>query len=859
LTFIENTEFSINGNPILIDEGGLMASFLNDHPLMQVFVDLVSSSGIPNARIGSRNGRGQYVGLSMPKWPEMPDLGVNEMYWPTGASRFAIGCFLVSGASIPDSLPLQNTVLLNLQTGHQKRGQFYPIWKKLTSVGGDEESVYLMYLVDERFFWQFYDVGNMDLTEDSSWGDVFQKIASSIGQSITTDTIASAYLKPDVSEVDRKYENAGAMLDAVSSSVGQRIIRAWDGSVSSRGWNAIEGDPGEGTQNIADGEWSVISGGPNAQPVPPGQYHVVFQGLIDHVDCPEPKLYEKSSSLQFSGTWTQVINSSAYANYDIDNLGGTPLNDVVLDALAEKIAVDHSEKSSLSGYDIIFAGIQDLKIDARRDFEHYRIGCVSHGSLSITTRTKTMPYDSDPETQLSQDPGLRVLKGSEHIGVVTSAGITAFNPETNKPGEGGVVIWSRNVSGQLEPTGITKEYVYNWSKKEIKPNEGVSFYIDDYCTAWVGPGSVGDVMWGEVGTEVTAWTGTCTSITVSRRNSCNGGGNNDNTELYTVVLPRIDKMLPGLKPGDIIAFAAVTTGTEGSSSGSSSSQPTEEYVCVSDYTIPDNGTVQWGAALSDVEEWAEGGCTQVVVSTVDSCDGLVSLDGLLFVVNLPEIEGVLPNIHTGDVIAFAGVAKSDSESTNSESSVDVTDYVCVSAYTKSDSFGSVKWAYVSSDANAWGVSECTSVPCTITTDCDGSAGTVAIDVILPEIDDAIPNLSRQDVIAYAEVESTEEVEGKTVTTTKYVCVSAYTITHPGSGGSNSGVRPFTLKADAGVSPYSATFSDSCDPTTDFSAYDRNNLYGYGCDGDAGYVAWISCDQRWEIIDFMCDDGTDCGS
>lgn len=415
MTFIDDTEFTIGGEPILIDEGGKIASFLGDFSPLDIFNEISPPVSFSDGSTDALGGCGGNVSLAVPNWPQMPKLGLNELYWPTGASRFSLGCFLLSGASVEtlfsSKQPFQETVTLRMKMEPDLSVDMYAIWKRITGVGDNSSAVYMVFLVDKRYLWQFQDVGDMEITEATTWAGLFTAIGTALSETITPDAVDSAYLNPDRESFARKYANPAILLDAAASSVGSNVLMGFSGSVLVRKWD--DNNPTSTVDEIALGNWSLISGGMNEPPIAPANINVIAQGFSGGVVYPNDSYeYIKTTGATGGGIgpWDQVIRTTAYADYD-GTIPSTPDNDTILDALAAKIAEDKVKRYTYS-YDITFAGLTDVFIDPRHDFALFSIGTPSQFGTKVTTRVKSLPYNSGPSTQLSQDPDLTVIECS---------------------------------------------------------------------------------------------------------------------------------------------------------------------------------------------------------------------------------------------------------------------------------------------------------------------------------------------------------------------------------------------------------------------------------------------------------------
>lgn len=218
--------------------------------------DMRLFSGEPAARACTRNGPifqpGYKVGLGLPNWPTAPRPKINTLWWPTGASRWAVGLFLVGTAAIEEFI--SNTENSGSGTLQFQIGSTLRTWsmrmlqpRRLTFAPG----VSLLVLVDDRYFWQFRDAGTLAIEQDgdATWSDVLAHIATRIGHAIEIDahatwweTVTSSnplslvarsergtYGYPDANEWTRLYENIAVLFDAVAANIGSRVLMSSNG------------------------------------------------------------------------------------------------------------------------------------------------------------------------------------------------------------------------------------------------------------------------------------------------------------------------------------------------------------------------------------------------------------------------------------------------------------------------------------------------------------------------------------------------------------------------------------------------------------------------------------------------------
>lgn len=308
---------------------------------------------------------------------------LGSLYWPTGATRWAVAQFLVTDdqwGRIKDlaySGGVYQPLLLDMADEQSSATRIQTLMWMLPSrpqaqIAGDT-GMYLMTLVDDRYFWQFRSTGDLDIDEGTTtWEDLYTAAGTALGVTITPDTIPSAYLKPGTC-LRALWEQTPLFLDAVAYNVGQRIVRGLDGTVRAL---SVSNSKLQVTQNLADMEGITPkwSGGqmllpdppyphPNDSPgVLPESVTLTFHSVLNGVDAGD--LYAVEVTLaslalsDFSGAVVQTGNSKVFH----DGLGAeittppTPDNLTDLQALAQQFATDWY-RYQVSNLDVKYDGI----------------------------------------------------------------------------------------------------------------------------------------------------------------------------------------------------------------------------------------------------------------------------------------------------------------------------------------------------------------------------------------------------------------------------------------------------------------------------------------------------------------------
>lgn len=214
-------------------------------------------------RQAARFSSGRFVGLPTANFSEAPPVEINTLYWPSGASRWARCLLLINDeqwSSIRAEVYVRNenlactlewwdeenhaTTTYGPSTGTDRtpaiKTEMFCLPPRPVTVrdwpgAGTGEKLYLLPLVDARYWWQFRAVEEF---QPETWDEAFTLIEDAIGDSggftIQKSTIPWIYGRPSSVEFRRDHENAAMLLDAIAACVGHRIVRKIDGTVLSQ-------------------------------------------------------------------------------------------------------------------------------------------------------------------------------------------------------------------------------------------------------------------------------------------------------------------------------------------------------------------------------------------------------------------------------------------------------------------------------------------------------------------------------------------------------------------------------------------------------------------------------------------------
>lgn len=371
-------------------------------------------------------------------YPSAPAIGINTLYWPTGASRHGVFYALASEGmkneieKAVDGSTSTQTLKIGTSSTHQIEVPMHMLTPRPISAIGlgesDSQAAWLLPLVDQRYWWQFLNTGAISWSSSTTWATAFSDIATALGVTFTQDTVDADYLKPDWFEAARLYGDTGRILDAMCHSVGQRliVIPDKDGTIEIVDFYNTGGEI-LSYPTIKD-EWLIQAGGPmkhstNEHHVP-AAVHVICRKFADGTADADGDVYaytKTPAATVFSSddleTGTEhTIHTSAWADFTL--AGGSPDNNTNLDALAAQIAADYYASLKVQ-YDYQFAGVVPwdftpfdnwvlwTPIQTRVQTIPPNVGLrrMWHGDSDNATITVTVPPVSSTDCWIGNDSG----------------------------------------------------------------------------------------------------------------------------------------------------------------------------------------------------------------------------------------------------------------------------------------------------------------------------------------------------------------------------------------------------------------------------------------------------------------------
>lgn len=403
--------------------------------------------------------------LPYPPMTERP-VKMDALYWPQGASRWAVGNFFVTesqrnsinsvvypggGGNTTGTMALSdgtNTLSTSMwmlplrpisQVAPDAASQLKWILPK--SISG--EPCYLMTLVDDRYFW-WQRSGSVTLTVGTTtWANLISDIATALGVTINHDTISTAYLKP-THQLFTYITCLPILLDMVAFATGLRVVRGYDGVCNlQNATNALASVTTQVAANItnrcAGGLIALdFSTGPtktDQPPIIPGSVMAVFESST--TDAPHTVTVAMGSagldSSLFNGTVSP--NSNTIPIPSMQSYNGSNASD--LSTLATQLAKDYY-MWQMGRADMVMADMVAWTPDGVSDGVEW----INRSSTKITTRVQPGAYYS----LLMQDTN----------GVTLTDGTTTVYKITNIQIIGGQIIGGgSSFGGTTVPVGTT--------------------------------------------------------------------------------------------------------------------------------------------------------------------------------------------------------------------------------------------------------------------------------------------------------------------------------------------------------------------------------------------------------------------
>lgn len=154
-----------------------------------------------------------------------PKARIGQLWYPTGASRWCEGFFLLGQDEYKAlTKKLSPDQAFPFVMGDFKTNLYALPIRPLNTIKG-KNGLYLLHVVDERYFWQFQNAG---VPSVDNWSDLVTDICTELGISLALNPEDEYGLPHNKSDWISQYENAAILLDAALKCVGRTFVRQLD-------------------------------------------------------------------------------------------------------------------------------------------------------------------------------------------------------------------------------------------------------------------------------------------------------------------------------------------------------------------------------------------------------------------------------------------------------------------------------------------------------------------------------------------------------------------------------------------------------------------------------------------------------
>lgn len=377
------------GQPLILPDADLLA-WIERH----VRPDALESVRPPSLFAGKNT-----FGLARSPSPQLPTPRIGEWYYPTTATRWS----RFRGLASEDAVTLM--VANALPSGQVAQRQTFQITADAEGaglpIGGvtspmyllpprplgrhNSQGLYLIELVDERYYWQWAATAECHPDGTTTWADLITLLATALDLTgIGGAAPLAAYLVPEPdSHLWSNSESAAVLLDAVACNIGRTLVRAFDGSYTLQAnADAVAADAAQRpTARVAGGGLFDLDG--TRQAVLPAKVRVTFPAYallpgVPHfvntryqqaqrpsswIEDSYGAVYAKEVTLSAAGYSTyqgfpgvKVLRDTAKAILATES-SSAPSNQTDLDALALQLAKDYYASLAGAALDEVYPGV----------------------------------------------------------------------------------------------------------------------------------------------------------------------------------------------------------------------------------------------------------------------------------------------------------------------------------------------------------------------------------------------------------------------------------------------------------------------------------------------------------------------
>ncbi len=364
------------------------------------------------------------------------EVRIGDWYYPNGAARFSVFRGLASSnmaksmleatqGTTPQRFIMKNFPFKQGAGARNKQDSTFTLDtymymlppRAMAEHGGQFDGLYLITLVDERYFWQNSPV-ILNVKQTTTWDDLINSIQEALVIDFDYSTIPIAYNKPESdSQLWTQMPNAAVLLDAIGYNIGKRLVRNLNSTYdfltfceSQARTLTNRGDIRE-LVRTAGGDMFQSGGTLKAgnlfkskNSVVPREINMVYPQYVQG-DDPVPHFVNKRYQNQRASSWYEdsyggtytitvpiesgtptpplsgclslsgligvdghLINNTAKALYSEEALiSGTPLNYSGLVALSMQIAEDLYGSTIITALDEVYPGTVNLALEGLHD------------------------------------------------------------------------------------------------------------------------------------------------------------------------------------------------------------------------------------------------------------------------------------------------------------------------------------------------------------------------------------------------------------------------------------------------------------------------------------------------------------
>jgi hypothetical protein len=207
------------------------------------------------------------LGLPMPPAPPL-EIGLGCLWYPWGMSRHAVYRGIMTAAdvtalgAIVAGAPTDPQTFRAVQTPGTRTFTLETPLHVLPPRPCVEDGLYLVTLVDDRFFRAGRGAGKIRPDGTLTWASLITALASALGITLSSASVDAAYFKPEPdSPLYSSDESAAALLDAVAANVGRVVVRNLDGTYKLEAYADGNTAAASGRSDVAGNRLARLWGG----------------------------------------------------------------------------------------------------------------------------------------------------------------------------------------------------------------------------------------------------------------------------------------------------------------------------------------------------------------------------------------------------------------------------------------------------------------------------------------------------------------------------------------------------------------------------------------------------------------------